>query len=451
MRRHRTQATTDPFRTRLNRSVFACVYLRPGVRVYLWAMLLALTAAGACGKKGPPLAPLNMGPDAPQAGTARRLGDTVYLTMTVPAKSAAGTGPFSVDHLEVYAVTLAPGALQPANRDLLKPQYVIAKIPIRPPVDPEGPPPEGEDDKRPAPGDVVTFVERVTPPILVPQQVGKPPPPPKPATTKPGSTPAPPVPAVAAAPGAVAASPVPAGPTVLTRMYVVRGVAANGNPGSISARLNVPLLTPPGPPRGGAAAFDESSVILSWEPPATASDETPGVSYNVYLHGVPAAGSGAAGVPVAAPLPLNTTPLQTLTHANPGATAGKEQCFVVRSVATVGDAAIESDPSDPICVTPRDTFPPLAPKGLAAVSGTGVVNLIWDPNTDADLGGYLVLRGEAPGDTLQPLTPQPIRETRYADRTAQPGTSYVYAIVAVDRATPPNRSAPSNKVTETAR
>ena len=75
------------------------------------------------------------------------------------------------------------------------------------------------------------------------------------------------------------------------------------------------------------------------------------------------------------------------------------------------------------------------------MSGTGAINLIWDANTEADLGGYLVLRGEAPGDTLQPLTPQPIRETRYRDTAVKPGVRYVYAIVAVDRATPPNRSA----------
>jgi len=112
---------------------------------------------------------------------------------------------------------------------------------------------------------------------------------------------------------------------------------------------------------------------------------------------------------------------------------------------------IESDPSDPMCVTPKDTFPPAAPKGLAAVAGAGIMNLIWDANTDSDLGGYIVLRGEAPGDTLQPLTPQPIRETRYVDRTVQPGVTYVYAVMAVDKATPPNQSALSNKVQETAR
>ena len=59
-----------------------------------------------------------------------RLGDSVFLEMKVPAKSATGTGPYSIDHLDVFAVTLAPGATLPANRDLLKPEHVIAKIPI---------------------------------------------------------------------------------------------------------------------------------------------------------------------------------------------------------------------------------------------------------------------------------------------------------------------------------
>ena len=124
---------------------------------------------------------------------------------------------------------------------------------------------------------------------------------------------------------------------------------------------------------------------------------------------------------------------------------------VVRSVATIGVSLIESNPSEAICVTPTDTFPPAAPKNLQAVGSAGVVNLIWDANTEADVTGYLVLRGAAPGDTLQPLTPEPIAETRYQDRSTRPGVTYVYAIVAVDRATPPNRSAASNRVQETAR
>lgn len=80
-----------------------------------------------------------------------------------------------------------------------------------------------------------------------------------------------------------------------------------------------------------------------------------------------------------------------------------------------------------------------------------MISLIWDANTEPDLAGYIVLRGEAPGDTLQPLTPKPIRETTFRDTTVKPGVRYVYAIVAVDNATPPNRSVPSVRVEETAR
>ena len=51
----------------------------------------------------------------------------------------------------------------------------------------------------------------------------------------------------------------------------------------------------------------------------------------------------------------------------------------------------------------------------------------------------------------RPITPTPIRETTYRDTTVTPGVRYVYAIVAVDRATPPNMSPQSTRVEETAR
>src|SRR5204862_7138455 len=163
-------------------------------------------------------------------------------------------------------------------------------------------------------------------------------------------------------------------------------------------------------------------------PPST-TDEVSGLAYTAYA--VPAAGAaaapadGAAADHPSAPEPLNPAPLQDTAFSKPGAEPGKAQCFAVRSVAVVGAAfQIESEPSAPICITPKDTFPPAAPKGLAAVASTGVVNLIWDANSEADLAGYIVLRGEAGGATLQPLTAEPIKETRYTDRTALPGVRY---------------------------
>ena len=39
----------------------------------------------------------------------------------------------------------------------------------------------------------------------------------------------------------------------------------------------------------------------------------------------------------------------------------------------------------------------------------------------------------------------------FEDRQVRPGVRYVYVVVAVDSATPANRSAPSNRAEETAR
>jgi fibronectin type 3 domain-containing protein len=94
-------------------------------------------------------------------------------------------------------------------------------------------------------------------------------------------------------------------------------------------------------------------------------------------------------------------------------------------------------------VTPVDTFAPAAPTQLIAVGGEGAVNLLWEPNAEADLGGYQVLRGDAAGEKLQPLTKSPISETSYRDGSVQPGMKYVYVVVAVDKAG--NVSAQSNR------
>ena len=53
---------------------------------------------------------------------------------------------------------------------------------------------------------------------------------------------------------------------------------------------------------------------------------------------------------------------------------------------------------------------------------------------EPDIAGYTVLRADAPGDTLRPLTPSPIRESTFRDTTVRPGARYVYAVVAVDKA-----------------
>jgi hypothetical protein len=471
------------------------------------ALVVAAALLAACGKKGPPLAPLNLVPDRPTDTSGRVAGDTVYLSVTVPLKNANGRGALALDHLEVYAVTVDAGATAPPNRELLTKPHIVATIPIKPPVDPDEAPDEtAPPDARPAGGDKIVFAEQLTDAQTTPEVRAKPQPassaasgsgtqpaeagamsiPAVPPLSSPESVPAtggaggvvgvPPAlpqtstgeaaasttesaegatPPAAAAPSQTsgagtppAQAPAPKPSATVTRVYVVRGVAKKGRPGTPSARIVVPIVAPPRPPSNVSTDFGETSVTIKWSRPETATTSQAPLTYNVYGY-AKSEPSTTSGAIVSVPPPLNPQPIETLVLEHGGAEPGKEQCFVVRTVETVASTTIESEPSAPACVTPVDRFAPAAPKGLAIVATTGAMNLIWDANPEPDVAGYLVLRGESPGDTLQPLTPEPIRETRFRDTTARAGVRYAYAIVAVDRTG--NRSPVSARVEETAR
>jgi hypothetical protein len=178
----------------------------------------------------------------------------------------------------------------------------------------------------------------------------------------------------------------------------------------------------------------------------------PRFGYNVYeVPSASAAPEPEARRPDKPVRPLNANLLTAPSFTDAKLEFGTERCFAVRRVEMVSGIAIEGPASPPACVTPIDTFPPAAPKGLVHIANANGVSLLWEANTDPDLGGYLVLRGEAPGDTLSPLTPAPITETSFSDTTVRRGRTYVYEVVAVDAVTPPNQSAPSNRVEETIR
>jgi fibronectin type 3 domain-containing protein len=124
----------------------------------------------------------------------------------------------------------------------------------------------------------------------------------------------------------------------------------------------------------------------------------------------------------------------------------------VRSITLSGHALeIRSTPSATITALMRDTFPPAAPAGLAAVPGNGSIDLSWEPNTEPDLAGYIVYRQAVVADgtlTGAPtrLTPSLIPAPAYSDLTAQPGQAYSYSVVAVDSAG--NQSTPSSEARE---
>ena len=184
------------------------------------------------------------------------------------------------------------------------------------------------------------------------------------------------------------------------------------------------------------ASILPSRSIVEW-PPASRYD----------LYEIVEAEDGSTPLPST----LNTMPLTNPAYADSRVELGIERCYAVSTLDVVGGLDVRSRLSAETCVILVDVFPPEAPEGLTAVGIDRAVGLIWQPNDEDDVAGYLVLRGVPPGDTLQPLTLEPVPENTYRDTTAEPGVRYVYVVRAVDLVTPPNVSPPSNQVESAAR
>jgi len=273
-------------------------------------------------------------------------------------------------------------------------------------------------------------------------------------------------------------------PTVLRRFYLAIPFSQRGRPGPPGTQAELALTRLPEPPTDVRVSYAPTTLSLAWEPsggllgflldrplppeplpfetpqppgpvvpqPVDASVPPGPTTYNVYreLAPDPFVLPPAVTLPlwrVAAPMALNPAPLAA-TSITDAVDFGRARCYIVRAQR----GAVMSEPSPPVCITPTDVFSPSAPAGLAAVPSEGGISLIWEPNAELDLGGYLVLRREAGDATLRQLTDTPIGEARYRDIAVQPGTRYVYSVVAVDTQLPlPNISVQSELVEETAR
>ncbi len=357
----------------------------------IWILGLAAltaTAAAGCGKKGDPLPPLRPMPAALSDFSAEREGPQVTLRFSVPKANADGSTPVAIDRVELYAVTLADTVKPPVVADVAIPANLVATMSVRPaPAD--APAPE-TDPRTPVAGDLVQHVETIK---LLPDA-----------------------------------------PPTIARAYVA--VPAIGRRRSMtSPMLVVPLagatMSGPAPIR---ITYSEDLVTLSWTGGAA------GTRFIVER-------IGATGAP-----PVRLTPQATdQTSLSLPMELGREICLTLRAVTVTGAVSLVSAPSPVTCETPIDKFPPAAPTGLVGTAAEGAIELVWRPSINKDVAGYVVLRAEGAGGTLQRLTPEPVTTTMYRDVSVRAGVTYEYVVVAVDNAKPGNESPPSNREAVTAR
>ncbi len=193
---------------------------------------------------------------------------------------------------------------------------------------------------------------------------------------------------------------------------------------------------------------------MSWPPPAHTSGGDPLAAFSGYrvFRGEldPSSADAASKDPALAKWKSRLTllaPSDSNTYRDTLFDFGKTYFYVVRTVVLVEGKPLESGDSSPAIVTPRDTFPPAAPKELVAAvlpgetPGSAVVDLSWSINLETDLGGYRVYRSEQQDLRGQLLAPDLLPTPAYRDTSVEPGHRYWYTVTAVDRAG--NESLPS--------
>jgi hypothetical protein len=432
-----------------------------------WLIAAGVSLAIGCGKKGPPLAPIVRVPAQVDQLAARRIGSDVYVTLTVPQQNIDATMPADITRIEVYGYT---GRVAPPRATFLGVATLVATVPVLPPPAPEATAPP-DPAAGASQGASITIVDTLTADELEPGR--EPPPPPRGTRAAPAPQP-------------------PPGPASLRRFYTALPFGPRGVPGPPGTTAELTMTDLPEPPTDVAVSYDASNVLLTWEPAGgvlgflIGRDQLPMEEPPFFDEGPPLPDGAVSDPTLAAALPSGPTqyvvyreiapdPLALPQPATPSvawratppmpAAAAlaalqfvepvefeRERCYTVRASRGVGAASVESEASPRVCIRPIDIFPPAAPPQPATVTADGVISLIWEPVAAADLGGYVVLRGE-PGDaTLQPLTPAPIAEASYRDTTVTPGKRYFYAVAAVDDRVPVgNVSALSPTVEETAR
>ncbi|HTV02048.1 MAG TPA: hypothetical protein VMF13_15980, partial [Luteitalea sp.] len=378
---------------------------RPRLLIVLTASMLPF--AVACGKKGPPLAPLRPAPAAVADIAATRLGEVVQLQVPLPATNADRTAPADLAHVDIYAVTGKPEG--PLGRALTVREIEtlltrVQRIEVQPP-----PPPDAEEadqpatpavpataapaDPRPAQGATVRVEETLTDAMRT--SVFTHPDAEKVARVR------------AAAGDEIDEAPVPSTDgtgrpllwpqpaTITARQYIAIPYSTRNRAGAPSAPLAVSLEPAPAAPAAPAVTHDASAFTITWAPPpgtqlpvqatvtpAAYKEAISAKQLDTLLPAKPVVNYGtphtyrvyevpAPGATVTAPALINTAPIETPSFVDPRMAFGVPRCYAVRTVQSRGAVTIESALSPPTCVTAVDTYPPPAPTGLVAVGSEG--------------------------------------------------------------------------------
>ncbi len=194
----------------------------------------------------------------------------------------------------------------------------------------------------------------------------------------------------------------------------------------LSPLVAIRPLIPPAEPRDLQATVAEGSVCLEWRRPEAMLDGSRPVTvgaYAVYRREV----AGGAEAVYEDPIALEKQEWFDDKSAQPD----RKFVYTVRAAPSTEKPVVLGPPADEVFTDTRDVFPPARPEGFQVLAELDGNRLVWNPALAPDLDHYLVYKRARVTDRW-PALPLRLNGTTWFDAGA--GAETEYAVSAVDHA-----------------
>ena len=348
--------------------------------------LAMLSMAPTCGKRRPPLPPVERIPQRTELLSGVQRGNQVILNWPAPRRNASSGSVQSIRRIDVYRVAEKPNAPLPmTEEEFAALATLIGSVTY---------------DQMQTGTDTLTYTDKL-------ELAGEP-----------------------------------------SRLrYAVRYVNASGQRAAFSNFLLIePAAKIAEPPTNVRKEETETAITIRWDAPKQNIDGSTPVNllgYNVYR--VTASQNEIGQTPINQG-PITTDAYQDRNFRFGDKYTYVVRSVSLGTLAR----PVESLNSNSVEVAPVDVYPPSAPRGVSPGPAPGRISLFFAANPEPDIAGYLIYRSTDPNQakpwTL--LTQSLLTKTTFTDENVDPGKTYYYYVIAVDAAG--NKSQPSDVVSETA-
>ena len=236
-------------------------------------------------------------------------------------------------------------------------------------------------------------------------------------------------------------------------IYIVRTRASEKKASANSNVVALHIEPAPEPIADLHADVTHQGVVLAWTTPQkTLIGSLPTIaSYRIYRSEPESQSQSQSATTLRPPKetskeaspPVRIGEASAAPFRDPQIKFGNTYTYTVRSIAQYGDMQVESADSNPVTVTPHDTFPPAAPQGLLVAfvpaqngppPAPAYFDISWSISADNDIAGYNIYRSEQEGTSGNKLNPELLLTPAFRDMNVVSGHRYFYTVTAVDRA-----------------